>query len=167
MDQINSINHQDNKNFPTIRDMTLSDADDVFSIGSKEQYFSASENKENFKSSGFWPKSTIEKWALSSCDIALVAENKKGIQGFVLLTVHRTNRKAELENLWVHPNWRGTQVTKNLIDTVINKIHENGTADFIVALTEEENLSIQKSLQKYSSFEKGKTYVWMSLRINS
>jgi len=157
------IHTEKKQNFPQVSEMTKEDIDAVLAIG--YAYFSATENQE--KPSGFWPRETLERWVASGVDIALVAKNENGVQGFILTTIHLTNRKAECENIWINPEWRGTEVAKNLMAEMIDRVHKGGSADCIVFLAEEDNEVAQNFVQKKSGFERGKSYVWMVKRIAS
>lgn len=159
------IHIKQKQSLPQVSEMTKKDIDTVLTIGYDECYFSATENQE--KPSGFWSRETLERWVVSGVDIALVAKNENGVQGFILTTVHLTNRKAECENIWIDPIWRGTEVAQNLMKAMIDRVHIGGSADCIVFLAEYDNKIAQNFVQKKAGFERGKSYVWMVKRIAS
>lgn len=145
------------------RDMSLEDIDAVLEIGVTEQYFTITDEART--TNGFWPRSTLERWVLSKNDVSLVVKLGNRITGFALTTVHPTNRKAEMENLWIHPEWRGGIVSQMLLDATLSKIRGNGSADVIVALVEDGNKAAQSFFLKRGLFTKGKSHVWMTRRI--
>jgi ribosomal protein S18 acetylase RimI-like enzyme len=153
------------ENVPKIEAMSMEDIDTVLEIGTSEQYFCVTDLPK--KSTGFWPRDTLERWVLSENDVALVAKTADEIIGFVLTTVHPTNRKAEVENLWVDQKWRGTKVSQMLMDATLESLCRNDSADVVVALVEDNNRAAQSFMQKRAGFTKGKPYIWMTRRIAS
>src|SRR3989338_7336307 len=77
------------------------DLDVIFQIGTSENNFQVGEDIPSF-----WPKDILQTWIKSNSDITLISEDKNVITGYILSSYHESNKKAVIENLWVHSKYR-------------------------------------------------------------
>ena len=134
--------------------MTIEDVPKVIQIGSKEDSFSVTPT-----SSGFWTNKQISNSIESKNDALFVAEENNEIVGFTIALLHKPTGKATLENLWVHQDYRGKGVGKQLIEKTLGQLKNNGCV-YVCSLTKDNNESMISLFDKVG-FNKGYNFFWM------
>ena len=107
----------------------------------------------------FWSEETLGYWIRSSKDVALVASKRGILPGFLLASYHPLTSKATIENIYVHPHFRGQNIAGQLFKTAEDRLRKLNV-DFVYGFVEPDNTQCIKALEK-SGFEKGKAYYWM------
>tara|TARA_Y100000310_G_scaffold171113_1_gene171309 strand:+ start:60 stop:488 length:429 start_codon:yes stop_codon:yes gene_type:complete len=140
-----------------IRDMQLSDVPGVYSLGSNEQGFSVAEEAPTF-----WDRETLERWARSDNDIALVAEDR-GILGFLLATYNATARKGTVENTLVSGDYRARGLGRKLMAEAETRLKSQG-AQYLCGMVEEGNTG-SVNMCKRQGYTQGEKFYWMHKEI--
>lgn len=137
-----------------IRDAKKKDINGIHSLGKDVEEFSTTDEVVTF-----WPKYILENCIKSRTDFFLIAEENDGIAGFIIVNYNSTFKKAVIENLYVHPDFRGRKIGRELLESVIEKLKKIN-CEYICALTETTNERVIK-LHLDLDFNKGKEYVWL------
>jgi N-acetylglutamate synthase-like GNAT family acetyltransferase len=104
----------------------------------------------------FWPEDILRGCIDKDDVIIKLAEDDESIVGFMIVNVNNSLKKAELENMFVLPEYRRRGVARMILDAIVANLKPE--IENIVALTEDAVLF----LENYG-FEKGKQFYWMDL----
>ena len=115
-----------------IRRMEKKDAPIVHKIGNNEKNLYPSEGDE------FWDVEQLEDWTDSKDDILLVASEDNKIVGFILSILHKPTGNVEIESIWVHEDFRGTGLSKKLLNMAIDELKKKSLI-YIFALMKNTN----------------------------
>ena len=143
-----------------VRDMDISDTEQILAIGKSEPYFRVSDKDDS--SSGFWSEEVLKRWITSKNGISVIAIEKDLIVGFALVTIQPITNKGEFENLWVAPSFRGSGLASEIVHFVIEKVKIIGDVKVLIAFTEEENHTVRNMLIKKVSFSNSGKFYWMN-----
>jgi len=135
-----------------IRKILEKDLDVIFQIGTSENNFQVGEDIPSF-----WPKDILQTWIKSNSDITLISEDKNVITGYILSSYHESNKKAVIENLWVHSKYRNKRVGSKLMKECV-KLLIKKDARYICAFTKDESVL---SFFEKNGFNRGHSVVWM------
>lgn len=138
-----------------IREATINDVKTIHDIWKNISEFYTSDSTITF-----WPIEILEYSIDKENVLILVAEIEKKIVGFIILNINNSLKKAEVENIYVIPNYRWKWISDNLLKEAINRLLiwkiEN-----VVAMSYEAVDFFSRNW-----FEKWKNFYWMNLSIS-
>ncbi|OGY56724.1 MAG: hypothetical protein A2Y84_01370 [Candidatus Colwellbacteria bacterium RBG_13_48_8] len=137
-----------------IRDMELSDVDQVYEMGKETPEFTVSD------SPGFWGKEDLERWVKDKReDVLLVAEVEDKIVGFVLAKYHKATRLGTITNIFVKGTHRGRGIGGTLLEKTKSQLLNKG-ATYLYALIKEQN-DPSLGLFRSAGFAEGYDMTWV------
>lgn len=136
-----------------IRQMKTEDIEAVYNYGTSESRFCFYEDKR------FWTEEQLRSWIQDGNDVLLVAEKGSKVIGYFMSCLHKPTKKATIENLYVDKKYRREGIATSLLKKGLEQLKNRGVED-IVALIEEDNVSIKELLKNYG-FNKGPEFIWM------
>lgn len=142
-----------------IREAKESDINEIYSLGKDVEEFSTTDEVVTF-----WPKYILENCIKSKTDFLLIAEENNRIAGFTITNYNPTFKKAMLENLYVHPDFRDRKIGRKLLESVIEKL-KRIDCEYICGLTETTNKKVIE-LHLELGFNEGKKYIWLDKILN-
>lgn len=136
-----------------IRRMEKKDAPAIYEIGINEKNLHGSEEND------FWSVEELRNWIDSKDDMLLVASEDNKMVGFIMSAVHKPTSKVDIEYIWVHEDFRGTGLSKKLLDAIIKKFNEIGLL-YVSALANNTNDRAVNFFEN-NGFKKGFSFYWM------
>lgn len=138
----------------TIRVAEQSDVDALYALAANVPEFKVSDATVTF-----WPKDVLAS-AIGAADVyVFVADEADGIAGFVLANANASLRKVTIENIYVAPAWRGTQISDELLAVLIGAAKQDGY-EYIATLIPPSALGASR-LYERAGFATGETFVWL------
>ena len=142
-----------------IREAKKSDISEIHNLGKDVREFSTTDEVVTF-----WPKYILQNCIESRTDFLIVAEENNKIIGFTIVNYNPIFKKAVIENLYVHSNYRGRRIGYKLLNSAIERLKKTG-CEYVCALTETTNEKVIKLLLEID-FNKGKNYFWLDKVLN-
>lgn len=136
-----------------IREATTKDIDQIHDLGKDVEEFNTTDEVVTF-----WPKYILKNCVNSKTDFIIIAEEKE-IIGFTIANYNPVFKKAIIENIFVHPDFRGQKVGKKLLDNLMAKLEQIG-CEYVCILTESNNKNSIKFYQKMG-FNRGINCAWL------
>lgn len=141
------------------RELTVSDIDEILSLGIKHEEFQCIEND-------FWQKEELFEWISSTNDYCFGAFDEQGLIGYCLSHVNIKINKVQIENIYVAKPYRKKGIAKALLNKVLNKYVKNGTKTRFVILTQFNNNECIL-LSQSVGFSTGEKMLWLQKNYNS
>ena len=143
-----------------IRDANLQDINSIVNLGKNVKEFDTTK-----KVVSFWPRHIIENCINSESDILLVAEENNKLVGFIIVQNSISFKKAVIENIFVHQDYRNKGIAQLLLHKAIDKLKEL-KCEYIVTLVKEDN---EKSIKFYlkNKFNKGVNCRWLDFILSN
>ena len=143
-----------------IRDANSQDINSIINLGKNVEEFDTTE-----KVVSFWPRHIIENCINSKNDILLVAEENNKLVGFIIVQNSISFKKAVIENIFVHQDYRNKGIAQLLLHKAIDKLKEL-KCEYIVTLVKEDN---EKSIKFYlkNKFNKGINCRWLDFILSN
>lgn len=146
---------------PILRRMREEDLDEIMAL-SKQGNFSVSDEIVGWEE--FWPEESLRNWITNSDDPLIVSEDKGSIIGFILAAVHHPTRKATLENIFVHRDYRNKGIGTQLFNRCEIELRKKGII-YICALVETDNTETSEFLLA-KDFIRGHEFAWLEKDIS-
>lgn len=131
------------------------DVEEIWNIGSNVSEFKTAENVVIF-----WPKETLKN-CINKEDIlfyVVALENK--IIGFSIVNLNKSLGKAEIENIYILPEYRKNRIGRKLLDVILQKLKEENYNN-VNCLADE-----AIGFYEHYGFTKGKRFAWMDIVIS-
>ena len=142
-----------------IRTATLQDVNEIVNIGNSVNEFQVSEEVVTF-----WPKSVLIDCIKGKNSPILVAEDNKQIIGFIIANYNPCFKKAVIENIFVKPAYRGQNVAKLLLTSLLKKL-VSLKCEYVCSIAEESN-NASVGFYIKNGFNKGINCVWLDFILN-
>ena len=139
-----------------IRKVTKEDIPIIWEMGKDVSFFETSEDIITF-----WPQSVLDNCIDKDDVLFLVIEIKNKISGFIIGNINNSLKKAEVENIFIVPEYRNKGYAKILLEYLIKKLDSKGIEN-ICAMAEDH---IANFYEKHS-FSRGNQYYWMDLALS-
>lgn len=139
-----------------IKSVSREDIHKVYELGKDVPEFHTSDQAPNF-----WPEDILEN-AINTKDVyffaAFEAEN---LVGFIIANCNRSLSKVLIENIFVHPDYRGNGIGLKLAEKVV-AVAKSERFQFISVLTPPDDQPAIDTYQK-AGFNKGETFLWLDI----
>lgn len=134
-----------------IRMAKREDVQQVWNIGNNVSEFRTAENVVVF-----WPKETLEN-CINKEDILFYVVEENKIIGFSIVNLNKSLGKAEIENIYVLPEYRKNKIGTAILDEIIQEL-KNRKYNNVNCLADEAT-----EFYKSYGFTKGKDFAWMDI----
>jgi ribosomal protein S18 acetylase RimI-like enzyme len=137
-----------------IRPAKQSDVDALYALAANVPEFKVSDTTVSF-----WPKAILAA-AIDAPDVYLfVATEANELAGFVLANANASLRKLTIENIYVVPAARGSQIGDQLLAAVIDAAKQGGY-EYVATLIPPTAKGAAQ-LYERAGFATGETFVWL------
>ena len=102
-----------------IKPATLEDVDQIINLGKSVSEFQVSDRVVTF-----WPKKVLIDCIKSKQNPIFVAVEDSQIIGFIIANYNPSFKKTIIENIFVDPDFRGREIGKSLLDSLLNRLKE-------------------------------------------
>lgn len=136
-----------------IREATIKDINKIHNLGKDVEEFDTTNEVVTF-----WPKQILKNCVNSTTNFIIIAEDKE-IIGFIIANYNPVFKKAIVENIFVHPDFRGQKVGQKLINSLMEKL-EQIKCEYVCILTESNNKNAIEFYQKMG-FNRGINCAWL------
>ena len=128
------------------------DVEQVWNIGNNVSEFRTAENVVIF-----WQKETLENCINKDDILFYVVETENKIIGFSIVNLNKSLGKAEIENIYVLPEYRKNKIGTAILDEILREL-KNRKYNNVNCLADEAT----EFYEKYG-FTKGKDFAWMDI----
>ena len=135
-----------------IRKAKKEDAERVWNIGNHVAEFKTAENVVLF-----WPKATLENCVDKEDILFYVVELENKIVGFSIVNLNQSLGKAEIENIYVLPEYRKNKIGTAILDQILQELKSRNYNN-VNCLADEAT-----EFYKRYGFTKGKDFAWMDM----
>ncbi len=135
-----------------IRIAKKEDVNQVWNIGNNVSEFKTAENVVVF-----WQKETLENCINKDDILFYVVETENKIIGFSIVNLNKSLGKAEIENIYVLPEYRKNKIGTEILDEILREL-KNREYNNVNCLADEAT----EFYEKYG-FTKGKDFAWMDI----
>jgi ribosomal protein S18 acetylase RimI-like enzyme len=137
-----------------IRDATLQDINSIINLGKDVKEFDTTKEVVSF-----WPRHIIENCINSKNDILMIAEENNKLIGFIIIQNSITFKKAVIENIFVHKDYREKGIAQKLLQKSIRKLKEL-KCEYIATFVKENNI-VPTNFYLKNKFNKGEKFIWL------
>lgn len=108
----------------------------------------------------FWPKETLENCINKDDILFYVVEIESKIIGFSIVNLNKSLRKAEIENIYVLPEYRKNKIATSILDEILQELK--------VRKYDNVNCLADETIEFYKryGFTKGKGFAWMDIALS-
>ena len=138
-----------------IRTAKKEDVQEVWNIGNNVSEFKTAENVVVF-----WPKEILENCINKEDIIFYIVEEEEKIVGFSIVNLNKSLGKAEIENIYVLPEYRKNKIGTAILDRILQEL-KNRKFNNVNCLADEAT----EFYKKYG-FTKGKMFTWMDITLS-
>jgi len=138
-----------------IRTAKNEDIEEIWNIGNNVSEFKTAENVVIF-----WPKETLKNCINKEDILFYVVELENKIIGFSLVNLNKSLGKAEIENIYILPEYRKNRMGRKLLDVILQKLKEENYNN-VNCLADE-----AIGFYEHYGFMKGKCFAWMDIVIS-
>ena len=138
-----------------IRTAKKEDVQEVWNIGNNVSEFKTAENVVIF-----WPKEILENCINKEDIIFYIVEEEEKIVGFSIVNLNKSLGKAEIENIYVLPEYRKNKIGTAILDRILQQL-KNRKFNNVNCLADEAT----EFYKKYG-FTKGKMFTWMDITLS-
>ena len=138
-----------------IRTAKKEDVQEVWNIGNDVSEFKTAENVVIF-----WPKEILENCINKEDIIFYIVEEEEKIVGFSIVNLNKSLGKAEIENIYVLPEYRKNKIGTAILDRILQEL-KNRKFNNVNCLADEAT----EFYKKYG-FTKGKMFTWMDITLS-
>ena len=131
------------------------DVEQVWNIGNNVSEFKTAENVVIF-----WPKETLENCINKDDILFYVVETENKIIGFSIVNLNKSLGKAEIENIYVLPEYRKNKIGTSILDEILQEL-KNRKYNNVNCLADE----AIEFYERYG-FTKGKNFAWMDIALS-
>ena len=105
----------------------------------------------------FWPKATLENCIDKEDILFYVVEEEDKIIGFSIVNLNQSLGKAEIENIYVLPEYRKNKIGTAILDQILQELKSRNYNN-VNCLADEAT-----EFYKRYGFTKGKNFAWMDM----
>lgn len=127
----------------------------VWDIGNNVSEFKTAENVVVF-----WPKETLENCINKDDILFYVVETENKIIGFSIVNLNKSLGKAEIENIYVLPEYRKNKIGTEILDEILKELKDRKFNNVNCLADEAEEF------YKRYGFTKGKNFAWMDIALS-
>ena len=138
-----------------IRIAKKEDVNQVWNIGNNVSEFKTAENVVIF-----WPKETLENCINKDDILFYVVETENKIIGFSIVNLNKSLGKAEIENIYVLPEYRKNKIGTEILDEILKELKDRKFNNVNCLAGEAEEF------YKRYGFTKGKNFTWMDIALS-
>jgi len=138
-----------------IRIAKKEDVEQVWNIGNNVPEFKTADNVVIF-----WPKETLENCINKDDILFYVVEIDNKIIGFSIVNLNKSLGKAEIENIYVLPEYRKNKIGTSILDEILRELRARNY-DNVNCLADEAT-----DFYRRYGFTKGKDFVWMDMTLS-
>ena len=138
-----------------IRIAKKEDVNQVWNIGNNVSEFKTAENVVVF-----WQKETLENCINKDDILFYVVETENKIIGFSIVNLNKSLGKAEIENIYVLPEYRKNKIGTEILDEILREL-KNREYNNVNCLADEAT-----EFYKRYGFTKGKNFAWMDIALS-
>ncbi len=138
-----------------IRIAQKEDIEQVWKIGNNVSEFKTAENVVIF-----WPKETLKNCINKEDILFYVVESETKIIGFSIVNLNKSLGKAEIENIYVLPEYRKNKIATAILDEILQELKVRKYNN-VNCLADEAT----EFYKKYG-FTKGKEFSWMDIALS-
>ena len=139
-----------------IRKAKTEDISTIWNLGKDIPFFETSEDIITF-----WPKSVLDDCIDKDDVLILVIEIQNKIFGFIIGNANNSLKKAEVENIFIIPEYRNQGYAKKLLEHLVKELEAKGIEN-ICAMSEDHIADFYEK----SNFARGNKYYWMDLALS-
>ncbi len=139
-----------------IRIAKKEDVQKVWDIGNNVSEFKTAENVVIF-----CPKETLENCINKEDILFYVVESENKIIGFSIVNLNKSLGKAEIENIYVLPEYRKNRIGTAILDEILQELKAR-KYDNVNCLADEAT-----EFYKRYGFTKGKDFAWMDMVLSN
>lgn len=138
-----------------IRTAKNEDVEEIWNMGNKVPEFKTAKNVVIF-----WPKETLRNCVDKEDILFYVVELENKIIGFSIVNLNKSLGKAEIENIYVLPEYRKNKIGRKLLDVILKELKDKKYNNV--------NCLADEAIEFYEhyGFTKGKTFAWMDIAIS-
>lgn len=115
---------------------------------------------EKIKNAIFWPKEILENCINKEDILFYVVEIENKIIGFSIVNLNKSLGKAEIENIYVLPEYRKNKIGTAILDEILQELKERKYNN-VNCLADEAT-----EIYKRYGFTKGKDFAWMNIALS-
>ena len=138
-----------------IREGKNKDVEAVWNMGNNVSEFKTTENVVIF-----WPKEILKNCIDKEDILFYVVELENKIIGFSIVNLNQSLGKAEIENIYILPEYRKNRIGRKLLDVILQKLKDK-KYNIVNCLADE-----AIGFYEHYGFTKGKSFVWMDIIIS-
>ncbi len=138
-----------------IRMAQKEDIEQVWEIGNSVSEFKTAENVVIF-----WPKETLKNCISKEDILFYVVELETKIIGFSIVNLNKSLGKAEIENIYVLPEYRKNKIGTAILDKILQELKVRKYNN-VNCLADEAT-----EFYKRYGFTKGKKFSWMDITLS-
>ncbi len=131
------------------------DIEEVWNIGNNVSEFKTAENVIIF-----WPKEILKNCINKEDILFYVVELENKIIGFSIVNLNKSLGKAEIENIYIIPEYRKNGIGKRLVDETLKELKDRNYNN-VNCLADE-----AIGFYEHYGFTKGKNFAWMDIVIS-
>lgn len=131
------------------------DVNQVWNIGNNVSEFRTAENVVIF-----WPEETLKNCIDKDDILFYVVETENKIIGFSIVNLNKSLGKAEIENIYILPEYRKNKIGTAILDEIIQEL-KNRKYNNVNCLADEAT-----EFYKRYGFTKGKDFAWMDIALS-
>lgn len=138
-----------------IRTAKNEDIEEICNIGNNVSEFKTAENVVIF-----WTKETLRNCINKEDILFYVVELENRIIGFSIVNLNKSLGKAEIENIYILPEYRKNRIGRKLLDVILQKLKDKNYNNV--------NCLADEAITFYENygFTKGKCFAWMDIVIS-
>lgn len=139
-----------------IREVRSEDIATIYRLGATVDEFHTSDQAPNF-----WPEEVLLNCIGKDDVYFFVAVLGNEIVGFIIANCNKSLSKAQIENIFVRPDYRRQGIGSSLTSKVVEAA-KLGQYKFISVLTPPSDIAAIKTY-KEAGFAKGETFLWLDI----
>ena len=138
-----------------IRIAKKEDIEQVWNMGNNVAEFKTAENVVIF-----WPKEILENCINKDDILFYVVETENKIIGFSIVNLNKSLGKAEIENIYILPEYRKNKIGTEILDEILKELKDRKFNN-VNCLADE-----AVDFYKRYGFTKGKKFAWMDIALS-
>lgn len=152
----NNPKNQYTKPMIEIREARSRDVSTIYNLGRNVAEFHTSDQAPNF-----WPVEVLQNCIGKQDVYFFVASSSNEIVGFIIANCNKSLSKAEIENIYVRPDFRRQGIGASLARKVVETAKQD-QYQFISVLTPPSDIAAIKTYEE-AGFAKGETFLWLDI----
>ncbi len=138
-----------------IRTAKKEDIEEIWNIGNNVSEFKTAENVVTF-----WPKEILENCIDKDDILFYVVATENKIIGFSIVNLNKSLGKAEIENIYVLPEYRKNKIGTEILNEILKELKDRKYNNV--------NCLADEAVEFYKryGFTKGKNFAWMDIALS-